>query len=353
MFCGQLVAGYAGQQRRLYDPYQYTFLQHLQPLNRWTSYFGVHRSASSQLTLRRQLLPELFAGQEGRGEPVGGRHARVDAALAARRTTTSTSSRRCVRGPHEYANPEVKKALGRDWIGQTEELPKSGKAPELSRRPRPASADTGAPASLARYNWKLLPMGAIVPYPPPRARQEWTAYLGMVIFLGSWAMMFGSLFFAYGMVRARSDAWPPPDLPELPLGLPGLQHGSARREQRPLAAWGAMAAQRQGVVRRSGGGGEPRPGHLVRFVASGHLAQPARRRAHAERRTLSVRLLRADLLSRAARGRRPRGARVDLPRRLRRQIHGGALSPGAALDPLLAFRRSGVWGVMFVAVYVL
>jgi cytochrome c oxidase subunit III len=65
-------------------------------------------------------------------------------------------------------------------------------------------------------------MGAIVPYPPPRARQEWTAYLGMVIFLGSWAMMFGSLFFAYGMVRARATDWPPPDLPTLPLGLPGL-----------------------------------------------------------------------------------------------------------------------------------
>jgi cytochrome c oxidase subunit 3 len=44
----------------------------------------------------------------------------------------------------------------------------------------------------------------------------------MVIFLGSWAMMFGSLFFAYGMVRARATAWPPPDLPELPLALPGL-----------------------------------------------------------------------------------------------------------------------------------
>jgi cytochrome c oxidase subunit III len=64
-------------------------------------------------------------------------------------------------------------------------------------------------------------MGAIVPYPPPRAREEWTAYLGMVIFLGSWAMMFGSLFFAYGMVRARATEWPPPDLPELPLALPG------------------------------------------------------------------------------------------------------------------------------------
>ncbi|SRR6266542_2173543 len=65
-------------------------------------------------------------------------------------------------------------------------------------------------------------MGEIVPYRPPRAREEWTAHLGMVIFLASWAMLFGSMFFAYGMVRARATAWPPPDLPALPLGVPGL-----------------------------------------------------------------------------------------------------------------------------------
>jgi heme/copper-type cytochrome/quinol oxidase subunit 3 len=65
-------------------------------------------------------------------------------------------------------------------------------------------------------------MGEIVQYRPPRARAEWTAYLGMVVFLASWAMMFGSLFFAYGMVRARSTQWPPADLPALPLLLPGI-----------------------------------------------------------------------------------------------------------------------------------
>jgi len=65
-------------------------------------------------------------------------------------------------------------------------------------------------------------MGAIVPYRPPRAREEWTAYLGMVVFLASWAMMFGSLFFAYGMVRSRTTVWPPPDLPELPRVLPAI-----------------------------------------------------------------------------------------------------------------------------------
>jgi cytochrome c oxidase subunit 3 len=65
-------------------------------------------------------------------------------------------------------------------------------------------------------------MGEILPYRPPRAREEWTAYLGMVIFLASWAMMFGSLFFAYGMVRARSNDWPPADLPRLPLVVPAI-----------------------------------------------------------------------------------------------------------------------------------
>ena len=34
VFGGQLVVGYAGMQRRLYDPYEYEFLEHLHPLNR-------------------------------------------------------------------------------------------------------------------------------------------------------------------------------------------------------------------------------------------------------------------------------------------------------------------------------
>lgn len=65
-------------------------------------------------------------------------------------------------------------------------------------------------------------MGEVLPYRPPRAKEETTAYLGMVVFLGSWAMMFAALFFAYGFVRTRSVAWPPPDLPELPWATPAL-----------------------------------------------------------------------------------------------------------------------------------
>jgi cytochrome c oxidase subunit III len=55
--------------------------------------------------------------------------------------------------------------------------------------------------------------------------RENTALLGMTLFLASWAMLFAALFFSYGLVRVRSVAWPPADLPALPLGLPALATG--------------------------------------------------------------------------------------------------------------------------------
>jgi heme/copper-type cytochrome/quinol oxidase subunit 3 len=51
---------------------------------------------------------------------------------------------------------------------------------------------------------------------------EVTARIGMAVFLGSWAMLFMGLFFAYAFVRARSPEWPPPGVPALPRLLPGL-----------------------------------------------------------------------------------------------------------------------------------
>lgn len=44
----------------------------------------------------------------------------------------------------------------------------------------------------------------------------------MIIFLGSWAMMFSALFFAYAFLRAREPMWPPAGVPVLPIGLPAL-----------------------------------------------------------------------------------------------------------------------------------
>lgn len=56
----------------------------------------------------------------------------------------------------------------------------------------------------------------------PRAREEFTSALGMIIFLASWAMMFSALFFAYAFVRAREPMWPPAGVPVLPIALPAL-----------------------------------------------------------------------------------------------------------------------------------
>jgi cytochrome c oxidase subunit III len=52
---------------------------------------------------------------------------------------------------------------------------------------------------------------------PLHARDEATARVGMLLFLGSWAMMFAGLFFALGVVRWRSPMWPPEGVGALPV----------------------------------------------------------------------------------------------------------------------------------------
>jgi heme/copper-type cytochrome/quinol oxidase subunit 3 len=62
----------------------------------------------------------------------------------------------------------------------------------------------------------------VVPFRPPRKPRDVTAYIGMVIFLGGWAMMFAGLFFAYALVRSKAMSWPPPGESRLPIGLPAF-----------------------------------------------------------------------------------------------------------------------------------
>ena len=63
--------------------------------------------------------------------------------------------------------------------------------------------------------------GARIVTMPAEAERTFTAHVGMTIFLGSWAMMFGALFFAYAMLRVRSPVWPPVGV-HLPLLVPAL-----------------------------------------------------------------------------------------------------------------------------------
>ena len=62
----------------------------------------------------------------------------------------------------------------------------------------------------------------ILPLPPPDAEKRKTSYLGMLIFVASWTMMFGVMFFVYGALRISADTWPPLGLPLLPLALPTI-----------------------------------------------------------------------------------------------------------------------------------
>lgn len=62
------------------------------------------------------------------------------------------------------------------------------------------------------------------------------AYSGMVIFLGSWAMMFAALFFSYAVLRISAPIWPPPGFARLPLGVPAINTLLLLASSRTLSA---------------------------------------------------------------------------------------------------------------------
>jgi cytochrome c oxidase subunit 3 len=55
---------------------------------------------------------------------------------------------------------------------------------------------------------------------PDDARR--TSFVGMVMALASWTMLFTSLFFAYAVLRLRAGSWPPEGALPLPKLLPGI-----------------------------------------------------------------------------------------------------------------------------------
>ena len=125
VFVGQLIVGFSGQQRRLYDPYQYTFLQHLLSANRLTSY-AAFLLAAFQVPFIYNFLRSVFAGAKAEQNPWEATTIEWTHAASPPPHYNYNPIPTIVRGPHELANPEVKKATGRDWAGQAEELPTGG-----------------------------------------------------------------------------------------------------------------------------------------------------------------------------------------------------------------------------------
>ncbi len=131
VFTGQLVAGYSGQQRRLFEPYQYQFLHHLLGVNQWTSYFAF-ALYFAQILFVYNFVASMFLGEKAAENPwqVG----TLDWATPSPPPHHNFDVVPLVlRGPHELSDPEVIRSLGRDWIGQAEALPDERPVAEPAR----------------------------------------------------------------------------------------------------------------------------------------------------------------------------------------------------------------------------
>jgi cytochrome c oxidase subunit I len=107
VFCGLLLAGYAGQERRLADPYAYDFIKPLLSLNRWTTYFA-WALGTSQLVFVGNFFKTLLSRAAAPSNPWNAG------------TLEWMPGAPVVRGPHELSNPELMARLGRDFAGQAE-----------------------------------------------------------------------------------------------------------------------------------------------------------------------------------------------------------------------------------------
>ena len=132
-----MVAGYSGQQRRLYDPYQYTYLTHLHGLNKATS-IAAFALGIAQLVFVVNFFRSVFAGKKAEQNPwqVGTLEWDLPSPPPHHNFDVVPT---VIRGPHEYANPEVTRLLGRDWLSQTEALPETAASSET-----PAAEALGA-----------------------------------------------------------------------------------------------------------------------------------------------------------------------------------------------------------------
>ena len=83
---------------------------------------------------------------------------------------------------------------------------------------------------------------------PDSPEERSLEYAGMVIFLGSWVMMFGALFFSYAVLRVSAPVWPPPGFARLPLALPGISTLLLLASSRTLAL--ALAHSKSGDLER-------------------------------------------------------------------------------------------------------
>jgi cytochrome c oxidase subunit 1 len=123
VFSTQMIAGYQGQQRRLFDPYLYTYIQHLLPLNRFTSYAAFTLFAGQFVFLWNCLKTFRSPKPAGMENPWQVTTLEWTATSSPPAYHNFDKIPLVVRGPHEFSDPELVKRTGRDWAGQSEVIP--------------------------------------------------------------------------------------------------------------------------------------------------------------------------------------------------------------------------------------
>ena len=119
VFGGQLVAGYAGQHRRLFEPYQYAYIRHLAPLNRWTS-FAAFALGATQLVFVVNFFKSILMGKKAEQNPWEVSTLEWTHCASPPIYHNFDIVPTVVRGAHEFADPAVKKKFGRDYLDQVE-----------------------------------------------------------------------------------------------------------------------------------------------------------------------------------------------------------------------------------------
>ncbi len=119
VFGGQLVAGYAGQHRRLFEPYQYKYIAHLAPLNRWTS-FAAFALGVTQLVFVVNFIKSILMGKKAEQNPWQVSTLEWTHCASPPIYHNFDIVPTVVRGAHEFADPAVLKKFGRDYLDQVE-----------------------------------------------------------------------------------------------------------------------------------------------------------------------------------------------------------------------------------------
>ncbi len=115
IFCGMFFAGYAGMHRRIYNPYEYTYLQHLLSLNKMISWAAA-TVFYAQFLFMFNFVKSMYWGEKAGANPwkVG----TLEWTIPSPPVHYNFEEIPVVNhGPHEFSNPKVK---NKDWVGQTE-----------------------------------------------------------------------------------------------------------------------------------------------------------------------------------------------------------------------------------------